>query len=180
MLSLLKYFLEPHLSPYTFPVPFQPRSVCCSLSSFSLGWGRSVKVLVAQLCPILCYPMDYSLQAPLSMDSPGRNTGVGNHFLLQRIFPIQGQNPGLLYCRQILYCLSHQESPRLEKRWHFYQGLLPLPFFLLGILTKTQSLHFLILSQREACDQKSEMRDFPGGPVPKTLHSQCRGLGFNP
>ena len=90
MLSLLKYFLEPHLSPYTFPIPFQPRSVCCSLSSFSLGWGRSVKVLVAQLCPILCYPMDYSLQAPLSMDSPGRNTGVGNHFLLQRIFPIQG------------------------------------------------------------------------------------------
>ena len=76
MLSLLKHFLEPHLSPYTFPVPFQPRSVCCSLSSFSLGWGKSVKVLVVQLCPILCYPMDYSLQAPLSTDSLGRNTGV--------------------------------------------------------------------------------------------------------
>ena len=23
-------------------------------------------------------------------------------------------------------------------------------------------------------------RDFPGGPVAKTLHSQCRGPGFNP
>ena len=22
--------------------------------------------------------------------------------------------------------------------------------------------------------------DFPGGPVAKTLHSQCRGPGFNP
>ena len=29
-----------------------------------------VKVLVAQLCPILCNPMDYSQQAPLSMGFP--------------------------------------------------------------------------------------------------------------
>ena len=28
-----------------------------------------------------------------------------------RIFPTQGSNLGLPYCRQILYCLSHQESP---------------------------------------------------------------------
>ena len=32
-------------------------------------------------------------------------------FLLQRIFPTQGSNPGLLYCRQILYQLSYKESP---------------------------------------------------------------------
>ena len=40
---------------------------------------------------------------------PGKlkNTGVGCHSLLQRIFQIQGSNPGLLHCRQILYCLSH-------------------------------------------------------------------------
>ena len=36
-------------------------------------------------------------------DSPGKNTGVGCHFLLQGIFPTQGSNPGLLHCRQILY-----------------------------------------------------------------------------
>ena len=29
-------------------------------------------------------------------DSPGKNTGVGCHFLLQRIFPTQGSNPCLL------------------------------------------------------------------------------------
>ena len=29
------------------------------------------------------------------------------HFLLQGIFPTQGLNPGLLHCRQTLYCLSH-------------------------------------------------------------------------
>ena len=35
-------------------------------------------------------------------DSPGKNTGVGCHFLLQGIFPTQGSNPGLLHCRQML------------------------------------------------------------------------------
>ena len=41
-------------------------------------------------------------------NSPGQNTGVGSLSLLQGIFPIQGLNPGLLHCRQILYQLSHQ------------------------------------------------------------------------
>jgi len=50
-------------------------------------------------------------QAPLSMNSPGKNTGVGCHFLLQGIFLTQVLNPGLLHCRQILYHLSHQGSP---------------------------------------------------------------------
>ena len=44
-------------------------------------------------------------------DSPGKNTGVGCHFLLQEIFPTQGLNPGLPHCRQMLYRLSHQEVP---------------------------------------------------------------------
>ena len=39
---------------------------------------------------------------------PGQNTGVGSLSLFQGIFPIQGLNPGLLHCRQILYCLNHQ------------------------------------------------------------------------
>ena len=35
-------------------------------------------------------------QTPLSMGiSPGKNTGVGCHALLQEIFPIQGLNPAL-------------------------------------------------------------------------------------
>ena len=40
-------------------------------------------------------------------NSPGKNTGVGCHFLLQGIFLTLGSNPGLLHSRQILYCLSH-------------------------------------------------------------------------
>ena len=41
-------------------------------------------------------------------DLPGKSTGVGCHFLLQRIFPTQGSNLGLQHCRQMLYLLSHQ------------------------------------------------------------------------
>ena len=39
-------------------------------------------------------------------DSPGRNTGVGCHALLQGIFPTQGSNPGLPHCMWILYHLA--------------------------------------------------------------------------
>ena len=44
-------------------------------------------------------------------DSPSKDTGVGCHALFQGNFLTQGSNPGLLHCRQILYCLSHQGSP---------------------------------------------------------------------
>ena len=46
-----------------------------------------------------------ALQAPLSMNSPGKNTGKGCHSLFQGIFLTQGWNLGLLCCRQIIYCL---------------------------------------------------------------------------
>ena len=52
-------------------------------------------------------PHQEAHQASLSMDSPGKNTGVGCHSLPQRIFLIQGPNSGLPHCRQILYHLSH-------------------------------------------------------------------------
>ena len=59
----------------------------------------------AQLCVTPCV-QPTRLLCP--WDSPGQNTGVGFHALLQGIFPTQGSNPGLLHCRQILYCLSYQ------------------------------------------------------------------------
>ena len=49
-----------------------------------------------------------SHQDPLPMEFLGKNTGVGSHSLLQRVFLTQGSNPRLLHCRQILYHLSHQ------------------------------------------------------------------------
>ena len=62
-----------------------------------------------------CPPPPHGLQ-PTSLlcpwNSPGKNTGVGCHSLLQGIFPIQGSNLGLLQCSQILYQLNHQLSPK--------------------------------------------------------------------
>ena len=58
--------------------------------------------------------MDCSLPgSSVHGNSPGRNTGVGCHALLQGIFPTQVSNTGLLHCRWILYKLSHQRSPRI-------------------------------------------------------------------
>ena len=50
-------------------------------------------------------PWPVAHQASLSWNSPGENTGVGCHFLLQGIFPTQESNLGLLHCKQILYYL---------------------------------------------------------------------------
>ena len=44
-------------------------------------------------------------------DFPGKNTGVGCHFLLQGIFPTQESNLGLVNCRRILYRMSYRGSP---------------------------------------------------------------------
>ena len=49
-----------------------------------------------------------------SWNSPGQNTGVDSHSLLQEIIPTQGSNPGLPHCRWILYQLSHKGSHRCE------------------------------------------------------------------
>ena len=69
-------------------------------------------MLVTQSCPTLCDPRDCSQSSSsVHRDSPGKNTGVDCHVLLQGIFPTQGSNPGLLHCRQILYSLNHQGSP---------------------------------------------------------------------
>ena len=62
----------------------------------------------------------HGLYSPWS--SPGQNTGVGSHSLLQGIFPIKGSNPGLPHCRRILYQLSHKGSPRILE-WVAYPFL---------------------------------------------------------
>ena len=50
-----------------------------------------------QSCLALCEPMDCSPPgSSVQQDSPGKNTRVGCHVLLQVIFPTQGLNPCLL------------------------------------------------------------------------------------
>ena len=65
---------------------------------------------VAQSCPTLCNPVDYSPPgSSLSLGFPRQEYRSG--FLLQGIFLTQGSNQHLPHCKQILYRLSHQESP---------------------------------------------------------------------
>ena len=79
------------------------------------AWFTGVKVKVTQSCPVLCNPMDES--------PPGSSVlGILQASILEwravpfsrGILPTQGSNPGLLNCRQILYCLSHEESPHIS------------------------------------------------------------------
>ena len=61
-----------------------------------------------------CDPVDYNpAGSSVHGDSPGKNTGVGCHAVLQGIFRTQGSKCGLPHCRQIFYYLSHQGSPRI-------------------------------------------------------------------
>ena len=68
-------------------------------------------------CSILSYSLQShvlsSLGSSLHGDSPGKNTGVGCHALLQGIFLTQVSNPDLPHYKQILYHLSHQGRPRI-------------------------------------------------------------------
>ena len=88
-----------------------PNLLSFHLFTFLTVHFLKVKVLVAQLCLTLLWPCGPTrLLCP--WNSPGKNTGVGCHFLLQGIFLTQGLNLGLLHFRQIL---CHQGSPPLLK-----------------------------------------------------------------
>ena len=52
-----------------------------------------IEAKLLQSCPTLCDPVDYRPPGSSVLeDSPGKNTGVDCHALLQGIFPTQGQN----------------------------------------------------------------------------------------
>ena len=58
--------------------------------------------------PYRCVTLGEKGGLPRGQDSERAGSEVKVHFLLQGIFPTQGSNPGLLYCRQVLYCPRHQ------------------------------------------------------------------------
>ena len=59
--------------------------------------------------PTLCYPMEHGLPGFSSHGIfPGKNTGVGCHFLLQGIFLTHGWNLCLLHCRWIISWVTRE------------------------------------------------------------------------
>ena len=131
---------------------------------------------VSQSCLTLCDPVDYSPSgSSVPGDSPGKNTAVGCHALLQGIFPTQRLNPGLPHCRRLLYHLSHQKSTDKEQiadgRW-------------LPVITPrnsaTEFTSIVAWSSRyrskgfpEACPEAEGCRPM-GGVASSSLHSQLK------
>ena len=104
----------------------------------------------APSCPTLCNPMSCSPSGSLVHgDSPSKNTRVGCHALLQEIFPTQGWNLGLLHCTQILYHLSHQGSPTLNR---------------------IESYKICVLTQYQSTSQNPAPTSPPGVPQPSPTH----------
>ena len=107
-LSLFKLHNMSWITKKMVHIPSMPPmwTWACILSCMSLIFLICKIRAIMQECLTLLRPHGLSL----SMEFPGKNTGVGCHFLLQGIFPIQGSNSSLTHCWQSLYRLSHQGS----------------------------------------------------------------------
>ena len=94
--------------------------------------------------------MDCSLPGILCpWDSPGKNTGVGCHVLLQGIFLTQESNSGLL---SLLYWQAgplprrHWEAPARRMDGEYLPSIYGLPFYSLsGVFWKTISFQLLVV-----------------------------------
>ena len=99
-------------------------------------------------------------------DSPGNNTGMGCHALLQGIFPTRGSNPGLPHCRRILYRLSHQGSPGgVDACTTNWPDLHPLP----GRTTDQLSTALTLLRAKDAQPLPPGRKVFWAGRVSTTV-----------
>ena len=84
-----------------------------------------------QSCPTLCNPIDSTHQAPLSWDSPGKNTGVGCHYLLQ-CTKVKSEREVAQLCLTLWtsWTAAHQAPLSMEfSRQEYWSGL-PLPSLL--------------------------------------------------
>ena len=63
---------------------------------------KKMEVLMAKLCLIFVTLWTVAHQLFCPWNSPGKNSGVVSHPLLEGIFLTQGLNPGFLHCRQSL------------------------------------------------------------------------------
>ena len=98
-----------------------------------------VKVLVTQSCSTLRDSMDCSQPGSSPRKSSGKNTGVGCHSILQRVFMTQGSNLSLRTASRFfttwvmkIWCLLHgwgrrQSFPPLNPKFSFdYKNVAPL------------------------------------------------------
>ena len=82
-------------------------------------------MFVAQLCLTLCDPVDINL---CSWNFPGKNTGVGSHFLLQCI-KVKSESEVAQSCPTLAtpWAAAHQAPPSMGFSKHEYWSGVPLP-----------------------------------------------------
>ena len=73
--------------------------------------SNGMLVLVAQLCPTVCHPLDCGPPGSSVHGIPRQEHWSGLPFPSPGDLPDHGSNPGLLKCRQILYSLSNEGIP---------------------------------------------------------------------
>ena len=74
----------------------------CTVFLDAMKWSVNHSVVSSSLQP-------HGLHSPWS--SPGQNTRVGSHSLLQGIFPTQGSNPGLPHAARFFTSWATRETP---------------------------------------------------------------------
>ena len=96
------------VSPTVSSIPRYKK--CTHFLSMLSQTATGLEVKWSESCSVMSNSLQtHGLYSP--WNSPGQNTGVGSPYLLQGFFPTQGSNPSLPHYRQILYQLSHKESP---------------------------------------------------------------------
>ena len=89
-----------------------------------------------QLCPTLCDPIDGGPPGSHPWDSPGKNTGVGCHFLLQ-CMKVEGESEVAQSCPTLAtpWTAAYQAPPSMGfSRQKYWSGVpLPSPLKPMGI-----------------------------------------------
>ena len=108
-------FMSCEVVPASFFFSFLALLLDLSHQFHCLGCGTpqySIVIYTLSHVRLFYDPMDYSQPgSSCPWDFPGKNTGVGCHFLLQGFFLIQGWNWHLLHWQASSLLLSHQGTP---------------------------------------------------------------------
>ena len=129
-------------SPPGFPFPgiLLARTLEWVAISFSNTWKWKVKVKWLNRSRLLATPWTAAYQAPLSMDFPGKSTGVGCHCLLWQLWQVG------------LYASCHMGSSQTRDQTHvscigsqiFYDWITGKPSFAILISPRVVYLNFPI------------------------------------
>ena len=114
-LSRVRLFATPWTVAYQLPPPmgFSRQEYWSGLPFPSPKNVSAAAAKSLQSCPTLRPHRRQPTGLPCPWDSPGKNTGVGCHFLLWGIFPTQGLNLSLLHQQVDSLALSHQGRSRV-------------------------------------------------------------------